>query len=253
MTQSLRIMRLMENNIEFDLHAVNGLVSPRSVSVRRLCLGRNCGRDVKAVRESLDKKRALGYSVHGNPNVCRKSRYLLTNEDVIEVQGPQTSGEVELVAVVDTGEVLITVGSDHNDRSVETMWTEALGKVFDTAKSKQMVPAVVAKDAWRYLDVRDNWDRLNLRSSVTVSDDRVPLQDFSLSDLVDLEHHFAANPWLREDGTVLFMGSSSMLPTVHLESYPQDFYFEVVDPVLHRTISHYYRVQSLEESGSRSL
>ena len=246
-------MRLMENILEFNVYGGDGTVSPRSVSVKKLCHGRHCGRDVNSVLEDLDKKRALGYSVHGNPNVCRKSHYPLTNEDVIEVQGPQTSGEVELVAIMDGGEVLISVGSDHNDRSLENMWTEVLGKVFDTAKSKQMVPAVVAKDAWRYIDVGDHWDMLDLRSSVTIADERVPLQDFSLSALVDLEYHFAANPWLREDGTVLFMGSSSILPTAHLESYPGDFYFEVVDPMLNRKISHHYAVQSIEEPGSLSL
>ena len=60
----------------------------------------------------MDALRAEGYLIHGNPNVCAKSRYLLTNEDVIEVQGPQTSGEVEYAAIFDGGEIFISVGSD---------------------------------------------------------------------------------------------------------------------------------------------
>ena len=35
-----------------------------------------------------------------------------------------------------------------HDRTMEELWTSKLGKVFDTAKSKQMVPGVVARDAW---------------------------------------------------------------------------------------------------------
>jgi len=240
-------LKLTENIVDFNLYAKDGSVSHRSVSVKKLCFGRNCGRDIPATRKRLDEKRAEGYAVYDNPNICKKSRYLLTNNDIIEVQGPQTSGEVEIVAIVDEDEVLISVGSDHNDRSLGIMWTEALGKVYDTAKSKQMVPAVVAGDAWEYEDVKGHWDRLNLRSYVTVSGKRLPYQDFTLAVLVDLEYHFRTNPWLKEDGVILFGGSSSALSTVPRNLFPPDFHFEVYDPVLNRAISHSYTIQWLEE------
>jgi len=148
-----------------------------------------------------------------------KSCYLLTNEDTIEVQGPQTSGEVEVVSIANDDEILISVGSDYNDRSLETMWTAALGKIYDTAKSKQMVPAVMAKDAWKYEDVVDHWDRLNMKSYVTVSDKKTPYQNFTLS--VDLEYHFKINPWLKENGTISFGGSWS----ANNSSYPFHLHF----------------------------
>ncbi len=44
--------------------------------------------------------------------------------------------------MVHQGEIFISAGSDHNDRTMEELWTSKLGKVFDTAKSKQMVPGV---------------------------------------------------------------------------------------------------------------
>jgi hypothetical protein len=248
----------MKNIIELNLYTQDNSVSRRTVNVKKLCHSRHSGRDVDAIRKILDKKRAEGYSVHGNPSICRTSRYLLTNEDVIEVQGSQTSGEVEIVVIVDKDDVLISVGSDHNDRSLETLWTETHGKIFDTSKSKQMVPAVLAKDAWRYDDVKDHWDRLNLRSSVTVFKEEIPYQNFTLSNLIDLEYHFTANPWLKEEGVVLFGGSSSILPTVPPYIYqgqstltgivfPSSFNFQVHDPVLNRTISHSYKIISLNE------
>ncbi|NIQ33340.1 MAG: DUF2848 domain-containing protein, partial [Nitrososphaeria archaeon] len=163
--------------------------------MKRLCLGRSTSRDIETIRSRYEKIRAEGYHVHGNPNICRKSRYLVTQEDVIEVQGPQTSGEVEYVAVMDKGEAFISVGSDHNDRTLVRLWTPSLDKVYDTAKSKQMVPAVVASDAWKYEDVKDHWDQLNLRSYITVSGNKIPYQDFKLGDLFDLEYHFKTNPW----------------------------------------------------------
>jgi hypothetical protein len=148
--------------------------------------------------------------------------------------------------MLDNGEVLISVGSDHNDRTLEVMWSEKLGKIYDSAKSKQMCPAVVANDAWRYEDVKDHWDILNLRSYATVSGRRIKYQDFKLSVLVDLEYHFRRSPWLRKDGTILFGGSYNMLTQVSPDVYPPDFHFEVYDSFLNRTISHSYTIRSLE-------
>lgn len=259
---------LMENILEFKVWEKDGRFTTTAVSVKKVGLARSCSRDIQGVRAFLDKKRAEGYAAHGNPTICRKSRYLVTNEDVIEVQGPQTSGEVEIAAIMDKGAVLISVGSDHNDRSVGiNIWSDALGRVYDSAKSKQMVPAVVARDAWRYEHVRDHWDDLHLKSYVTVSGARIPYQDFRLRDLVDLEYHFRSEPWIKEDGVVLLGGSTGILPSVPSNVYqfqpsleglpglifPPDFHFEVHDPVLNRTISHSYRIMAIEEPGSLSL
>jgi uncharacterized protein DUF2848 len=250
--------------LEFNVQEKNGSSFSKSVNVKRLFLGRNTSRNIDGTKASLDSLRSEGYAVHGNPNVCRKSRYLVTNEDSIEVQGPQTSGEAEYAAIFDGGEIFLSVGSDHNDRTLYYLWTQALGKVADSAKSKQMCPAVVARTAWRYEDVKDHWDQLNLKSFVTVNGSKIPYQDFKLSDLVDLEYHLRNNLSLHENGTVLFGGSSAMLPSVSSTVYtgqsslqglifPGDFGFELVDPVLQRKISHSYKIVSLEEAGSSSL
>jgi hypothetical protein len=255
---------LNENRLEFNIVEKDGSTLTREVSVKRLFLGRNAGRDIEGTRASLDVLRAEGYAVHGNPNLCRKSCYLLTNEDSIEVQGPQTSGEVEYVAIFGGGEIFVSVGSDHNDRTLYYLWTQALGKVADSAKSKQMCPAVVARSAWRYEDVKDHWDELNLKSFVLVNGSKIPYQDFKLADLVDLEYQLRTNPSLREDGTVLFGGSSAMLSAVPSTIYmgqasieglifPGNFSFELADPKLQRKISHSYSIDSLEEVGSLSL
>jgi len=258
------LLLLKENRVEFEVLEKDGTTFVRSVNVKKLFLGRNTSRNIEGTKESLDALRAEGYSVHGNPNVCTKSRYLLTNEDSIEVQGPQTSGEVEYVAIFSGGDIFISVGSDHNDRSLYYLWTQALGKVADTAKSKQMCPAVIAKSAWRYEDVKDHWDQLNLKSFVTVAGSRVPYQDFTLTHLVALDYHLQTNPSLREDGTVIYGGSSQMLANIPSNvfqgqssiqglTFPPDFSFELVDPVLKRKISHSYSITSLEEVGSLSL
>jgi len=234
------------------------------VDVKRVGCSRHAGRNVESTNEFLGEIRAKGYGIHQAAGICFRSRYLITNEETIEVQGPHTSGEVEFVAAVHKGDVFISVGSDHNDRSLGQLWTAMLGKVYDTAKSKQMVPAVVAGEAWPYDDVKGHWDDIVLRSYVTASGQRVPYQEYRLADLLDLEYYLCRCSWLREDGSVLLGGSSSLLPSVPQDIYqgqtslkgvifPCDFHFEMFDPLLKRAIAHSYTVLSLEDPGSLSL
>ena len=252
------IMLLMENVLTFNVSERDGSSTQRTVKVEKLCLSRHASRDVEAVRDVLDKKRAEGYSVHGNPSICRKSRYLLTQENEIEVQGPNTSGEVEFVLFVDGDEILISVGSDHNDRSLESLWTKALGKVYDSVKCKQMVPAVVARDAWRYDDVKDHWDTLKLKSFITILSERIPYQDFQLERLFNPDHYFSQELIKKEEGLFIFGGSHQALssvpsnvyrfqPSINGLMFPQDFNFEIHDQKKQRKISHSYTIHHIEE------
>ncbi len=239
--------------MEFMVHGKNDK-SKRTVDVKAVCLGRAASRDVGATEKSMEEKRAAGFAVYHPPNVCKKSRYLLTNEDEIEVQERRTSGEGEYVAIMDKGDILVSVGSDHNDITLLGVQSSILGKVYDTAKTKQACPAVVARDAWLYEDVKDHWDELRVRTSVTISGKRIPFQDYLLSDLVNLEFYLKKFPWLKKAGTVLFSGSSEGLPNVPKQLYaptadgifPDNFHFELHDPVLGRTISHTYAIHHLE-------
>ena len=255
---------LMKNTLTLEISPVQGKSRSVDIEVKKVGCSRHAARDIVVTDESLVEIRKDGYQIHQAAGICFRSRYLITNEQTIEVQGPQTSGEVEFVAVVYKGDVFISVGSDHNDRSLVELWTAMLGKVYDTAKSKQMVPAVVAKGAWPYDDVKGHWDDIVLKSYVTASGQKVPYQEYRLADLLDLEYYLSRCSWLREDGSVLLGGSSSILSSVPPDVYqgqsslkgvtfPPDFHFEMFDPVLKRTIAHSYAVLSLEDPGSLSL
>jgi len=255
---------LMKNTLTMDIVCAEGESYSIEVEVRKVGCSRHAGRNVESTNELLDGIRAKGYQVHPAAGICFRSRYLITNEATIEVQGLQTSGEVEFVAVMHEGDVFISVGSDHNDRSLGELWTSMLGKVYDTAKSKQMVPAAIAREAWPYDDVRGHWDDLVLRSFVTASGQRVPYQEYRLAELLDLEYYLGRYSWLGKEGSVLLGGSGSILPSVPRNVYqgqssledmifPHDFHFEMTDPVLKRTIAHSYTVLALEDPGSLSL
>jgi hypothetical protein len=257
---------LMKNALELTVWSKENEAESLLFNVKRVCCSRNADRDIEKTKKSLDKIREKGFLVHPNPGICRRSRYLVTTEETIEVQGSHTSGEVEFVAIFDQEDVLITVGSDHNDRSLVEI-TTPLGKIHDSAKSKQMVSAVVAAQTWKYEDIKGHWDDLILRSYVNVSGERTAYQDYCLRELLDLDYYFDKHAWLNQDGTIFFGGTSGTLPSVPdniftLEApvnkmkeliFPNNFEFQIHDPILDRTISHSYSIRSLEEAGSLSL
>ena len=255
---------LQTNIVQMNVHSARDEPFTVAVDVKKVGCSRHASRDVARTNRMLEEVRARGYRIHDPVGVCFRSRYLLTNEDAIEVQGSQTSGEVEFAAIVHDGRIFITAASDHNDRTLEESWTATLGKIFDTAKSKQMVPAVVAGDAWPYDEVKDHWDQLRLKSHVTASGRKIPYQDFALGELMNLEYYLNHCPWLKADGSVLLGGSSAILPDVPKHvfqfqstfedvTFPNDFHIELVDPVLGRTIRHAYEICSIESPGSLSL
>jgi hypothetical protein len=250
----------MKNSCLLNIIEKDGSITQRTIKVEKLCFSRHASRDIKATQDTLNKKRAEGYSVHDNPSICSISRYLLSQEDEIEVQGPHTSGEVEFVLIIDKKEILVSVGSDHNDRSLESLWSKALGKVYDSVKSKQMAPAIIAKEAWRYNDLKEHWDELRLKSFITIQDKRIPYQDFALNKLLNPTYYFSRAGIKKENGLFLFGGSQPPLQSVPSNIYcfqplinglffPQDFNFEIIDQKNNRKISHSYIVKHIEEQS----
>jgi hypothetical protein len=253
-------MLLTKNSPTFNIIEKDGSITQRTIKVEKLCFSRHASRDIIATRDTLNKKIAEGYSVHGNPSICRTSRYLLTQEEEIEVQGPHTSGEVEFVLIIDKNEILVSVGSDHNDRSLGSLWSGALGKVYDSVKCKQMAPAIVAKEAWRYDDLKEHWEELRLKSFITILGKKIPYQDFTLECLLNPNYYFNHLGIKKEDGLFLFGGSQPALQSVPSNIYsfqtsinglifPQDFNFEIKDQKNKGKISHSYTVKHIEEQS----
>ena len=255
---------LMHPKLTMNVHSVGKHLYALDIEVKKIGCSRNADRDIESTKKHLAEVRQHGYQVHDAGGVCFRSRYLITNEDEIEVQGPQTSGEVEFAAIRIKDCILVSVGSDHNDRTITHMWSLVLGKVFDTAKAKQLAPAIIAPVAWEYDDIRDHWDKIVLRSSVMVSGEKMPYQEYPLANLLDLEYYVERYRWFNTEGSVLFGGSSGLLSSIpdhiykgqeHLDGIdiPQNFHVEMYDPILERTIDHSYEVSALEDHGSLSL
>ena len=114
------------------------------------------GRDEAALRKHIKELEEIGVKPpKSTPIFYRVSANLMTQADEIQVSGPDTSGEVEFVLLARPDGLWVTVGSDHTDRKAETV---------GVSLSKQLCEKPIAREAWRYDEVKPHWERLVLRA-----------------------------------------------------------------------------------------
>jgi hypothetical protein len=164
--------------------------------------------------------------------------YLATVEQIVEVQGPFTSGEAEFALVLGPGGPWVTVASDQTDRFVER---------HSVLAAKQLCPKVLAPTVWSLAEVEGHWDDIELRAWVRSGRKRRLYQEAQLGSLLAPD---ALLSGLRRragrvlDGVVLLSGT---VPTVDGQVVYGDAYeLELADPRLGRTIRTQYTVRVLE-------
>lgn len=91
------------------------------------------------------------------PRVYPMAVSSITTDAVVGVHHGRTSGEAEIVLVVQDGELYVGVGSDHTDRDLEQL---------SIIWSKQYSPSVLGSRVWRWSDLEPDWDTLLLESTV---------------------------------------------------------------------------------------
>ena len=142
------------------------------------------GRDQAAVEHHIDELAALGVPRPATiPLFMVFPPGLISQTPSIEVAGSNTSGEAEIVVVVDGDETFVTLGSDHTDRALEAV---------DIVASKGVCPKPVALSGWSAAEVGDRWADLVLRSRI---DADVLYQDGSAAANLHPLELVAAIPW----------------------------------------------------------
>ena len=142
------------------------------------------GRDRAAVEAHIDELAELGVPRPASiPLFMVFPPRLLSQEPSVTVAGAASSGEAELVVVVDGDETFVTVGSDHTDRGLEAV---------DIVASKGVCPKPVAVSGWPADAVDGLWDDLRLRSRI---DGGVLYQDGSVAANLDPLELVAGIPW----------------------------------------------------------
>ena len=192
------------------------------------------GRDRAAVDHHIEELAALGVSRPASiPLFMVFPPGLIAQEPSIAVTGLNTSGEAEIVVVVDGDEAFVTVGSDHTDRDLEAVHMIA---------SKAVCPKPVALSGWSAAEVGDRWEDLSLRSHI---DGDVLYQDGSADTNLHPLELVAAIPWAgRPPGS--FVAFTGTVPVIGGIRPSTGFRAELSGPGL-APIELTYRVETVPE------
>lgn len=201
------------------------------------CVGYS-GRDRSKVDEHIAELAKMGIPEPAEVPVLYPVRVSsLAQSGRIQVLGQETSGEAEIVLVFgDTSDdVYVTVGSDHTDRSLETV---------DINKSKQICDKPFANHTWKLSSVIEHWDQLELVSHIEVNDAWELYQQQTVSVILRPEQiiDFLKQRSIPLKRSIVFAGT---VPLVQGFSFGTRFSMKLVDPVLGNEITSDYLIDDL--------
>lgn len=218
----------------------NDHVQEKPITPSTLIVAGWTGRDKAALEKHIRELEELGVARPAStPIYYRVSASRLTTADCIEVVGGDSSGEVEFVLAQLDGQLWVGVGSDHTDRKAET---------YNVTVSKQMCEKPIAPTFWLFSDVASHWDQLIMRSWIHENGARVLYQEGSVTSMLDprtLISGYQGRVNL-DEGALMFCGTFAAKGGIRPAG---NFEFEILDPVLNRTIHHEYRLRQLPVLG----
>lgn len=172
------------------------------------------------------------------PLVMPISPWAVLTDDHVDVQRPRTSGEVEIATVVDAdGTVYVSVGSDHTDRSLESI---------DIPWGKQVAPNVVAPELWLWDEVKDHWDEISMECTVVDGGTEVLYQQAMVSEFwtpAEMVQGVRESVTPVEGASILFSGT--VVSIGETLRFAESWTISMIDPVLDRRIDHTYTVTVL--------
>ena len=227
--------------LKFKLIEKDGASSDKSMDFSR-CY--NLGftmRDEAKMQAHLEECYKLGIKeliCERPPLVMPISSWAVLTDTHIGVQRPKTSGEVEIVTIVDENdEIFVSVGSDHTDRSLETI---------DIPWSKQVAPNVVAPQMWRWNDVKDHWDDIHMESWVIDQGETVKYQEAMVNEFwtpAEMVQGLRDSVVRVPGANILFSGT--VVSIGEKLRFAESWTIKMTDPVLNRVIEHTYTVDVL--------
>lgn len=197
------------------------------------------GRNKEKTWEHIDELKKIGVPEPKSvPELYHLNPELLNQSDTIHIIGEETSGEVEIVLIADKdGNIEVTVGSDHTDRSLETVSIQ---------KSKQICPKPLSKETIKFTDVEEEWDDLELFSSVKKNGEWIENQSGKVSSIIplqEIESFLKKNDVELKDVTV-FCGT---VPLLDGFIFGDAFRCGLKSNHLDKTIQIEYKINKLKE------
>ncbi len=144
---------------------------------KMLINGGYTGRNQEEVQKHIDELKSIGVPApEKTPVFFPKYPDRLTQVSEIPCLDEESHiGEAEYVVLIKDDEIYISTGSDHTDRTLETV---------SIPKAKQMYPNIISQDIWKFSDLEDYWDELVLRSWVEQEGQKALYQETALSALL---------------------------------------------------------------------
>jgi Protein of unknown function (DUF2848) len=226
-------------DLTFTIDA-QGTTTPLTLAINQAVIAGWTGRDPVARDKHIAELEAIGIARPATtPIYYRVSARRLTTEDVIEVCGNDSSGEVEFVLIGWQGRIFVGLGSDHTDRKVET---------YSVTVSKQMCDKPMAPVLWELEEVIDHWDRMILRAYAWINGKRELYQQGTLDAMLPVNdlivRGFDGGKF--PDGCAMFGGTFAAIGGIRAADR---FEYELEDPVLKRSIRHGYDVVTMPVRG----
>jgi len=197
------------------------------------------GRDQAAVRAHIEELAKEGIEPPPSvPTLYPKAPWGLAQKNAIQVEGRETSGEIEFFMLVDNSRIYIGAASDHTDRELERI---------DIRKSKQVCPTILSRSVWNYEEVKEAWDQIQIRSWVIKNGKKSIYQESTLGsilapeDLIHLVQQQLNDPI---GGIVLFSGTPPLLAGEMI--FAERFEGELLDVNFGRKITIAYDIHTLE-------
>jgi len=211
------------------------------VYIKKLIIAGWTGRDRDATEKHIRELEELGVPRPATlPTYYQVAAARATTSPAIEVNGRDSTGEVEFVLLQKDGELWVGVGSDHTDRKVETIGVTI---------SKQLCDKPICPQFWRFQDVANHWDRLMLRSYIYEDGEPCLYQEGAVTtmrDPVELIAGYCGDDASLADGTAMFCGTLAAKGGVR---FSEKFEIELEDPVLNQSLRHSYRIEVMPVAG----
>jgi hypothetical protein len=221
-----------EKQLEFLMNGEEA----RQVTISKLVIAGWTGRNVEAMEAHIAELEEMGIARPSKtPTFYRCTVDQLTTDDMIQVIGDDSSGEIEFIMVSLEDGLWVGLGSDHTDRKIEAI---------DVTVSKQMCAKPIAKTLWKYDDVKDHWDDLMLKSTIINDRFKEDYQEGPVTTMRSPEELVALYTSGGElpEGTLMFCGTLAVQGGVRPAEY---FDATLTDPVLGREINYQYQAESL--------
>ena len=148
---------------------------PRQVQITSLVIAGWTGRNAAAVTHHIEELAAIGVAPPSTvPLFYRVASAMLTQSARIEVLGTSASGEAEPMIVNIDGTLWLGLGSDHTDRALET---------HSVAASKQICAKPCASYLWKFNDLLDDLDAIEVKSWIMENGEWILYQDGTLAQI----------------------------------------------------------------------